>query len=262
MQAALRILAAQCALPSFGETRKEEEEDKDCMERLQVHRHRAKISSRKAAGRLQLCRLSVKSARMEQLMIKIIALVLVSYWVGQAKTDEDFCYKKQCPEYRQLEKNEVFEKRLYYAAYWTTTKVDGTGSADVMAAHARLKGYFQGHGWATDKNYPVLVNVTERGGPSDYSLSWFVPPGNQISESSDPSVTLELKPEAIFYVMFFHGTPSVELCLQNANILREALVTAVKTFDPHTYIGAGYESYFSILHHNEVWIPTTADVIS
>lgn len=37
-------------------------------------------------------------------------------------------------------------------------------------------------------------------------------------------------------------------------MLCEALDKAGKTFDPHTYTGAWYDSYFSLNHHSEIWI--------
>lgn len=52
----------------------------------------------------------------------------------------------------------------------------------------------------------------------------------------------------------FGGTPSVSSGQTNAVLLRQALSQAGKTFDLHTYIGAGYDSFFSLTHHNEIWI--------
>jgi len=52
----------------------------------------------------------------------------------------------------------------------------------------------------------------------------------------------------------FGGSPSLNSGQENAKVLREALIKAGKTFDPHTSIGAAYDSYFSLTHHNEIWI--------
>uniref|UniRef100_A0A4W6DQ77 Uncharacterized protein n=1 Tax=Lates calcarifer TaxID=8187 RepID=A0A4W6DQ77_LATCA len=54
--------------------------------------------------------------------------------------------------------------------------------------------------------------------------------------------------------MVFTDRPSVKNGQDNAQELREALVKAGKSFDPHSYTGAGYDTYFSLTHHSEIWI--------
>ncbi len=56
------------------------------------------------------------------------------------------------------------------------------------------------------------------------------------------------------YKRIFSDTPSIKNGQDNAKLLREALVKAGKTFDHHTYDGVGYDSFFSLTHHNEIWI--------
>ncbi|KAM7408135.1 hypothetical protein PAMA_002017 [Pampus argenteus] len=102
--------------------------------------------------------------------------------------------------------------------------------------------------------WPGLMSVTQGEDGSALSMSWFVPPGTPKPENTDELVTLQSIPEATVYVWTFSGTPSIEKGHNNAKMLREALAKAGRTFDPHTYAGAGYESYFSLTHHNEIRI--------
>uniref|UniRef100_A0A3Q1AW12 Heme-binding protein soul2 n=1 Tax=Amphiprion ocellaris TaxID=80972 RepID=A0A3Q1AW12_AMPOC len=102
--------------------------------------------------------------------------------------------------------------------------------------------------------WPALITHTEAEDGPQWFLSWFVPPDTTKPESSDPSVTLQNKPAATVYVKVFDGTPSRERGLEKAKLLQNALEKAGKSFDSSTYVGAGYESYFSLFHHNEIWI--------
>lgn len=55
----------------------------------------------------------------------------------------------------------------------------------------------------------------------------------------------------------YSGTPSLTAAEDNKNILRKALTTAGKKFNPNVTIGAHYESYYALNHHNEVWVYST-----
>uniref|UniRef100_A0A3Q2VJN1 Heme-binding protein 2-like n=1 Tax=Haplochromis burtoni TaxID=8153 RepID=A0A3Q2VJN1_HAPBU len=196
-----------------------------------------------------------ESVIMAQVMFALFALFLVSVCTGH-----DFCVGK-CPHYKVLED---FEVRLYDTSTWITTKIDSSQSSDVLAANSRLKDYakkqtetgIQGTESASisSDTWPALVKVTDGKGDPEFALSWFIPPGTTTPENSDPLVQLESKPEATVYVRVFGGTPSIQSGQENAKKLREALITAGKTFDHDTYNGAGYESFFSLTHHNEIWI--------
>ncbi|XP_013763621.1 heme-binding protein 2-like isoform X2 [Pundamilia nyererei] len=151
-----------------------------------------------------------------------------------------------------------FEVRLYDTSTWITTKIDSSQSSDVLAANSRLKDYAKKQTEAgfeiSSDIWPALVKVTDGKGGPKFALSWFIPPGTTTPENSDPLVQLESKPEATVYVRVFGGAPSIQSGQENAKKLREALITAGKTFDHDTYNGAGYESFFSLTHHNEIWI--------
>lgn len=52
----------------------------------------------------------------------------------------------------------------------------------------------------------------------------------------------------------YSGTPSRTTAEENKKILSEALTKAGKKFVSDIYIGAHYESFFALSHHNEVWM--------
>ncbi|CAI5653264.1 unnamed protein product [Oreochromis niloticus] len=174
---------------------------------------------------------------MAQVVFALLALFLVSLCTGQ-----DFCPKEKCPQYKVVETHQDFEVRLYGATNWITTKLDSTGARDYLAANSRLKNYVKRQAEAEGEGDPKM------------SVSWFVPSGGKKAEISDPLVKLESKPEATIYVRVFGGAPSTATGQENTKILREALASTGKTFDPNTHAAATYESYFSFTHHNEIWI--------
>ncbi|XP_071337697.1 heme-binding protein soul2 [Trachinotus anak] len=193
---------------------------------------------------------------MEQLLSVLVVLVLVSFCRGWEAPD--FCHQQQCPQYQVVGSHQGFEERLYVATDWISTKVESTENSAVMAAHSRLKDYCQrqkaaGNEISTD-TWPALITVSGGEDGLDLSMSWFLPPGTMKPENTDPSVTIQSRPEATIYVRVFGGTPSISIGQDNAKMLREALDRAGKTFDHHTYIGAGYDPYLSVTHHNEIWI--------
>ncbi|XP_042289699.1 heme-binding protein soul2 [Thunnus maccoyii] len=195
---------------------------------------------------------------MEQPLFVLVALFLVSSCKGQSWTAPDFCHQQKCPQFTVVEANQDFEERLYVATDWITTKIESSDDRDVMAAHSRLKDYCQkqqkaGYEISAD-TWPGLITVKEGEDGSALTMSWFVPPGTTKPENTDELVTLQSRPEATVYVRVFGGFPSITKGQDNAKFLRDALAKAGKTFDPNTYSGAGYDSYFSLTHHNEIWI--------
>ncbi|XP_040905567.1 heme-binding protein 2-like [Toxotes jaculatrix] len=195
---------------------------------------------------------------MEQPLPVLVALILVLVCEGHAWTAPDFCHQQQCPQYKLVATNQDFEERLYVATDWITTKIESAMDGDVMAASSRLKDYCQrqkdaGYEIPVD-SWPALITITEGGDGPDLSMSWFLPPGTTKPENTDPSVKLQSRPEATVYVRVFDGAPSIRSGQDNMEMLREALNKAGKSFDPHTYTGAGYDPYLSLHHHNEIWI--------
>ncbi|KAK9542076.1 hypothetical protein VZT92_002071 [Zoarces viviparus] len=178
--------------------------------------------------------------------LPLLVLVLVSTCGGQDWTTPTFC-RGQCPQFTVVETHQDFEERLYVPAEWITTKMGGSGVADLLAARSRLAKA------ATDADsWPVLITVTNG---SDLSLSWFVPPGTMESKITDPSVTLQSRPEVTVYVRIYGGNPSIKSGEENAKILYDDLKKAEKTgADADTYTWAGYDNYISFTHHNEIWI--------
>uniref|UniRef100_A0A3Q0RMP4 Heme-binding protein soul2 n=1 Tax=Amphilophus citrinellus TaxID=61819 RepID=A0A3Q0RMP4_AMPCI len=189
----------------------------------------------------------------------IFTIFLVSFCNGQ-----DFCPKEKCP-HLCLCCVQDFEARLYGATNWITTKLDSTGARDYLAANSRklisaacihnlILSVTTQSSEIPDDCWPVLVTVTKGEGEPKMSVSWFVPPDGKKSEMSDPLVKLESKPEVTVYVRVFSGAPSTETGQENTKLLREALAKAGKRFDPNTHAAATYDSYFSLTHHNEIWI--------
>ncbi|XP_061601083.1 heme-binding protein soul2 [Cololabis saira] len=188
---------------------------------------------------------------MEQLLFVLVALVLVSFSSGQ-----DFCHQKKCPSYQVEETNKDFEVRLYAATDWITTKVDGKAATEVVAASQRLKNFCERQkeaGQEIQDAWPALLTVTGDEDNPDVSMSWFVHPGLK-PEILDTSVTLQHRDATTVYVRSFGGMPSIESGRENAKILREALAEAGKAYNSNSFVGAAYDSYFSLTHHNEIWI--------
>ncbi|KAM8859822.1 heme-binding protein 2-like [Spinachia spinachia] len=181
--------------------------------------------------------------------LQLVLLVLVSLCGGQDWIPPPFCHGK-CPPFRVVEMHQDFEERLYAPAKWLTTQMGGATIRDLLAAKSRLEKV------ATDDNtWPVLINSTSG---IDLSYSYFVPPDSTLSESTDASVTLQSRPEVTVYVRSYDGTPSIERGQNNRQTLYDALIKAGKIGgDANTYTWAGYDSYWSFTHHNEVWIEKT-----
>merc|ERR1739838_65842 len=196
-------------------------------------------------------------SRMVQLLV-LVALVLVSFCKGHNWTAPGFCHEKECPQFTVVETNLEFEERLYVATEWITTRAESDAPSDVVAAYSRLKNYCQkqkedGYDIPAD-TWPVLITITEGENSRNVSMSWFVPPGTTKPGNTDELVTLQSRPAATVYVRVFSGFPSSWKGQHKAENLREALTKAGRSFDPQTYAGAAYESYFSLSHHNEAWI--------
>ncbi|XP_060943715.1 heme-binding protein soul2 [Limanda limanda] len=186
---------------------------------------------------------------MERPLSVLVALVLVSFCKGW----DEFCRGKPCPEYQLVQKNQDYEERLYVATSWITTTIKNNSSGAVLAANSRLKNYCKKHNTGRDVQIPVdtwpaLITINQEG-----SLSWFIPPG-AMPEITDESIKLETRPQATVYVRVFKGFPDLKMGEDNAKKLRDALTKAEKTYDFPAFSGAGYDPYFSIDHHNEVWI--------
>ncbi|KAL6101391.1 uncharacterized protein ACO6RY_16649 [Pungitius sinensis] len=179
--------------------------------------------------------------------LPLVLLVLVSVCGGQDWIPPPFCHGK-CPPFTVVGTHQDFEERLYAPAKWLTTQMGGSTISDLLAAKSRLEKV------ATDADtWPVLINCTNG---VDLSYSYFVPANSKLIESTDPSVILHSRPEVTVYVRSYDGTPSIQKGQDNRQTLYDALIKAGKSA-ANTYTWAGYDSYWSITHHNEVWIEKT-----
>ncbi|XP_053292393.1 heme-binding protein soul2 [Pleuronectes platessa] len=189
---------------------------------------------------------------MERPLSVLVALVLMSFCEGWDAPG--FCHGQTCPEYRLVQKTQDFEERLYVATSWITTTIKTNNGLGVMAANSKLKNYCKKHNHAGQDvpirvdTWPALLTINQEG-----SLSWFIPPGT-MPDITDESIRLETRPEATVYVRVFGGTPDLKSGNDAAKELRDALTKAGKTYDLLTFSGAAYDLYFSVDHHNEVWI--------
>uniref|UniRef100_A0A667XR13 Heme-binding protein soul2 n=1 Tax=Myripristis murdjan TaxID=586833 RepID=A0A667XR13_9TELE len=153
-----------------------------------------------------------------------------------------------------------FEERVYSATRWITAKVPSAEAGAVKAGMYKLYNYGKGENEAGSdvpmNTWPALVTVTEGedGSDGEVSVSWFVSADTELPKATDPSVSEELRPAATVYVRTFGGSPSRAHGQENVKQLREALVHAGKSFEPHRYSGVIYEAPWSFVHHNEIWI--------
>ncbi|XP_071386987.1 uncharacterized protein [Centroberyx affinis] len=92
--------------------------------------------------------------------------------------------------------------------------------------------------------WPVLVAMTvgEDGSESNVSVSWFVSADTVLPKPAD------LSWKSVKSTGLIHK--------DNTKQLRQALVQAGKSFEPHRYTGAVYDSPWDIIHthHNEIWV--------
>uniref|UniRef100_M3ZTX9 Heme-binding protein soul2 n=1 Tax=Xiphophorus maculatus TaxID=8083 RepID=M3ZTX9_XIPMA len=188
---------------------------------------------------------------MEKLLLTLVTLVLVPSCSSQSSS----CSNYPCPKYQVVETNEDFEERRYVDTDWITTKLSSRDSSAFMAASKTLRAFCNKQkeaGHEVLDGWPILITSTDGETPST-SLSWFLAPGSN-PEITDTLVTPEHKAATTIYVRSYSGTPSRTTAEENKKILSEALTKAGKKFVSDIYIGAHYESFFALSHHNEVWM--------
>ncbi|KAM4730159.1 uncharacterized protein FYW61_010478 [Anableps anableps] len=188
---------------------------------------------------------------MEKLLFTLVTLVLAS----SCSCRPSSCNVYPCPHYEVIETNEDFEERRYFDSDWVTIKMNNRDTNSLLIAMETLHTFSEKQKEAGRKYYdgwPVLITIVDGDVPST-SLSCFLAP-NPEAEITDSSVTLEHKAPTTVYVRTYSGEPSPTTAEENKKTLSEALVKAGKKFNPNISVGAFYESYFSLTHHNEIWI--------
>ncbi|XP_037637338.1 heme-binding protein soul2 [Sebastes umbrosus] len=173
----------------------------------------------------------------------LFVLVLVSFCGAQTWTPPAFCHGKPCPEYSVVETNteKDYELRSYVATDWITTKMAGTTIIDFTAARTRLSNV----GGYSD-SWPSLATVKNG---SEYWLSWFVAPGSNVI-ISNPLVIKESRPKADVYVRTINAIPGIKEGKEKAEKFCEDLTYS----NCNSYSAAGYDTFWSTTHHNEIWI--------
>ncbi|XP_029926594.1 heme-binding protein 2-like [Myripristis murdjan] len=192
-------------------------------------------------------------------MLAAVALVLAAVCTAQAEVLESCKGDYVCPNFTVVEKHKEFEERRYVETQWISTRMSSSSTDDMREAYYRLKDFCEkdpDH-QVSRKTWPALISISEDDGTeTSVSMSWFVPPGTVLPATSNPKVTVETRSASTVYVKTFGGTPNHELAQDKVKILRKALDEAGKSFDHHTYAGAGYDNPLNIFitHHNEIWI--------
>ncbi|CAL9687413.1 unnamed protein product [Knipowitschia caucasica] len=195
----------------------------------------------------------------------LLALLLGSSLSAQAWTQLDYCEPQNhiCPMFTLTQDHVVFEERLYAQTQWICSRVLGTGSSDVMAAVENLKAFIQqkNQELGTDVNsdaWPVLISERDQDGEVQYEMCWMVLPHVTLpnTDYSNPGVLVRVDtvPQGTVYVRRFGGTPSIAEARANAVGLRQDLDQAGISYKKDFFYGAGYEGFFSLFHHNEIWI--------
>ncbi|TWW78492.1 heme-binding protein soul2 [Takifugu flavidus] len=182
---------------------------------------------------------------METAVVLLLSVLLVSSCSG-----EDFCKGKTCPAFTVIERNQNYEIHQFVPTTWIRTKVAGTSDSDFLDANGRLKSFVKNGEISLDNTWPVLINHTK---DNHLWLCWFVPPNTQLSAASS-SVEIFHLPSSTFYVRNFGGIPSVQSGKSNAAKLLSDLERICSNLDSVEYSGAGYDSFWALKHHNEVWI--------
>ncbi|CAN9500112.1 unnamed protein product [Ophioblennius macclurei] len=185
---------------------------------------------------------------MGRLLLALSALFLVAFCSEEYNR---FCHNLKCPVYELIATREGFEERRYNETRWISTTIKSDKPEDATATYQRLKSFCDNNGETghnVSNTWPALIDVTE----GQYFMQWFIPVGNGIT--GDSSVSVVTRAEATVYVRIFDGTPSVASGQSNAARLREDLERAGISYSHREYMGAGYDSFFSLTHHNEIWI--------
>merc|ERR1712199_110031 len=177
------------------------------------------------------------------------------------------CRGIDCQEFKLLNANNetaaLWEERLYPAAEWTETYVDGVDFNKAMGeGFNRLFQYISGANEAKAKiamTAPVLNYITPGAGPfceDHFNISFFVPfdfQGKAPAPTSPDVYSVTHEPMKV-YVTSFGGYADVDKLRSAAATLAGNLATYNVDFDQEHFYYAGYDSPFRVLdRHNEVW---------
>ncbi|XP_004085010.2 heme-binding protein 2 [Oryzias latipes] len=222
---------------------------------------RLKKLIRKAGGgsdgsRLFRCRWEAAfswSAEEMELQLLVALLLLLPSCGGQSS---QHCHGQPCPQYQVLEANKDFEVRQYPPNDWLSTEVEGSDLAAFLAARSRLKDFCEKSkkaGQPCPDAWPAIITVSKEGQDEEVTLSWFLPPETKL-QTFDTSVSLQHRDAAILFVSSFDGFPGLSGAQDHVDILKKSVAKAGRKFKPHTFTGAGYDTYLASSHYNEVWV--------
>ncbi|KAK7880630.1 hypothetical protein WMY93_032726 [Mugilogobius chulae] len=190
----------------------------------------------------------------------VLVLVLGFTHTAPAYKQLDYCKDKICPKFIVTNSKEKYEERLYEASDWICTVLSGTSISDITSGCDRLKDFTKQQNQALgvdigDKVYPTVVSQQEGPSGKQYELCWMVDPKVTLKTNINvDQVTVKTLSKGQVFVRSFEGPPSLGAGQENAEKLKRDLEEAGESFLPNTFYGAGYESPFSLSHHNEIWI--------
>ena len=172
-----------------------------------------------------------------------------------------FCHDLDCPPFEVVEALPIqgLELRAYPATTWVSTNVSGISyDQAVGTGFMRLFKYISGDNMGEVKiamTAPVLVEVLPGPGPTcgtDFTISFYSPTPNP-PEPSSKLVYVESGEAARYYVLSYGGWATEKEVLKRAKELADDLISLGRSFDDSTFVTAGYDSPFRLLHrHNEI----------
>ncbi|XP_058507949.1 heme-binding protein 2-like [Solea solea] len=166
----------------------------------------------------------------------------------------EFCLGKQCPVFKTVNSQPLFEERQYEATDWISTRAEARSREAFLRARSTLDSYCTEHAnvkVATD-TWPVLAIATGEEDSGEQFLCWFIDPDQTIPENTPPQIPVRHVPTSTVYVRTFNGLPSLENFEKNAAELRKALRNAGRAFDEQTYGVAAYGFLTNL--KQEIWI--------
>ncbi|KAG7512238.1 hypothetical protein JOB18_024021 [Solea senegalensis] len=166
----------------------------------------------------------------------------------------EFCFGKQCPAFKTVNSQPLFEERHYEATDWITTRAQARSREAFIRARSTLDSYCTAHAnlkAATD-TWPVLAIATGEEDSGEQFLCWFIDPRQTIPEIPHPQIQVQHLPTSTVYVRTFIDLPSLENFEKNAAELRQALRNAGKAFDEEKYGVAAYGFLTNL--RQEIWI--------
>ncbi|KAL4227205.1 Heme-binding protein 2 [Mactra antiquata] len=175
-----------------------------------------------------------------------------------------FCHDLDCPVYSVLETNDKFEMRRYAPSVWVATDIVTMVYSKQQSSEMfwKLFHYIAGNNTAgakIDMTAPVVDEIIHGPGPdceSNFTKHFMVPYvyTNMPPQPTESSVYIRHIPEMTLYVRSYGGFSNDDSKRENLVTLSEDLMKANKQFRDDIFYTAGYDSPYSFVRHNEIWL--------